>query len=343
MLCAAPALSVKNAFLPDAGIAVSINVDSFNSSFLGEYVGHDALKEVVKLAKFEFDTNDPTQMMLKSLLEKSTITMVTAVSANEAGKVSDNPEVALKKTMICIQLPQPLGAMVDAVVMGLTNIKKEGYSVAPNVINECKGVLVKGEDGTRLAMNFSADGKYAFIGLPEMLAKQLTDAAAAAAPAKLVAANVSGLPGAFVSLSILVTEDLKAAVSAESPEAAGFASTVETLNLSAAAVGGDAINLKLAGIFITPEIAGAVKSMADEYLPQAKAMAPALVNGQEVPFLNTLNAGQDGNVVSFSCTLIPKDILIIGQVVNTFMSAANDGDHDDDYDDDDDGVEIEDL
>ena len=83
--------------------------------------------------------------------------------------------------------------------------------------------------------------------------------------------------------------------------------------------------------------------MADEYLPQAKAMAPALANGQEVPFLNTLNAGLDGNVVSFSCTLIPKDILIIGQVVNTFMSAANDGDDDDDDDDDDDGVEIEDL
>ena len=343
MLCAAPALSVKNAFLPDAGIALSMNVDSFNKSFLGELVNHDALKEVVKLADFEFDPNDPTQMMLKSLLEKSTITMVTAVSPNEAGNVTDNPELALKKTMVCIQLPQPLGPMVDAVVAGLTNIKKEGCTVAPNVINECKGVLVKDEDGTQLAMNFSADGKYAFIGAPELLKKQLTDAAAAAAPAKLVATNVSGLPGAFVSLSILVTEDLKAAISAESPEAAAFASTVETFNLSAAPAGGDAVNLKLAGNFITPEIAGAVKSMADEYVPQAKAMAPALANGQEVPFLDTLNAVLDGNAVSLSCTLTPKDIEVIGQVAKAFMSANDDDDADDDDDDDDDGVEVEEL
>ena len=36
MLCAAPALSVKNAFLPDAGFALSMNIEALNKSFLGE-------------------------------------------------------------------------------------------------------------------------------------------------------------------------------------------------------------------------------------------------------------------------------------------------------------------
>ncbi|MBO4620077.1 MAG: hypothetical protein J5654_08200 [Victivallales bacterium] len=344
MLCAAPALSVKNAFLPDAGFALSMNIEALNKSFLGEYVNHDALKEFAKFAEFEFNPNDPSQAMFKALLEKSTITVVTAITVPEMFEINDKPEAAAQKAMACIQLPQPLGPMVDTAVVALTNIKEEGVTVVPNIINECKGVLVTKEDGTRLALNFSADGRLLFVGLPELLKKQLTDEAAAAAPAKLVDANASGLPGAFVSLSILVTETLKAAISAESPESAAFASTVETLNLSAAPAGGDAVNLKLAGNFITPEIAGSVKSMADEYVPQVKAMAPVLANGQEVPFLDTLNAIQNGNAVSLSCTLIQKDIEIIGQVAKAaFMSAAVDNDDDADDDDDDDGVEVEEL
>ena len=340
MLCAAPALSLKNAFLPDAGFALSMNLDALNNSFLGEYVGHDALKEMAKLAEFEFDANDPTQVMLKALLEKSTITVVSSVSPNEATEVTDKPEEALKKSLVCIQLPQPLGPMVDSVVEALANTKKQGMTFAKTAINECKGVTVTEEDNTKVALIFSADGKLIFVGLPELLKKQLTDEAAAAAPAKLVAANVSGLPGAFASLSILITEDLKSMIASSSPEAGGFASTLEFLNLSAAGAG-EVIDIKVAGAFITPEMAGAVKSMVDEYVPQVKAMAPALTNGQELKCLDTIAAAQNGNAVSISFSLTQKDIFTIMQVANNFMNANDDADDDDD--DDDDGVEVEEL
>ncbi|MBR4517762.1 MAG: hypothetical protein IKO65_02045 [Victivallales bacterium] len=335
MLCAAPALSVKNAFLSDAGFAFSMNIEALNNSFLGEYVGHDALKEAAKLAEFEFNPNDPSQTMFKALLEKSTITVVTAITVSEADEIADKPEDAAKKTVACIQLPQPLGPMVDAAVVALTNFKKEGVTVVPNVINECKGVLATDEDGSRLAMNFSADGRLLFMGLPELLKKQLTNEAAAAAPAKLVAANVSGLPGAFASLSILVTEDLKGAVGSASPEAGGFASMLESLNLSAAGAG-ENIDVKVTGVFTSPDTAGAVKSMVDENLPQIKAMGPALANGEELKCLDTIVASQNGNAVSVSFSLTQKDIFSIIQLVGKFMNA-------DDGDDDDDGVEVEDV
>lgn len=342
MLCAAPALSLKNAFLPNAGVALSVNLEAFNNSFLGEYANHDVVKELAKIAEVELNPNDPAQTMFKALLEKSTITLATALTVNEASQVTDNPENALQKTLVCVQLPQPIGPMVDAAIVALTNQKSDDTTIAPTAINECKGVQITDkDDGTRLALVFDAEGKFIFIGAPELLAKQLTDAAAAAAPANLVAANASGLPGAFASLSMVVNDELKAAVAENNPQVAGFVSTVENLNLSAAPAG-SAINVKLVGNFLTPEIAGSIKAMADEYLPQVKAMAPSLTNGQEVAFLDTIAAAQDGKTLSLTLALTQQDIATIVQAVNTLTADTDDGDDDDD-DDDDDGIEVQEL
>ena len=340
MLCAAPVLSVNNAFLPDAGVALSVNLAAFNNSFLGEYVNHDVVKELAKIAEFNLDPNDPVQTMFKELIEKSTITLVTSLTINEAQGVSNAPETALAKTMFCIQLPQPIGPMVDAAIVALLGQKSDDCTIAPTTINECKGVQVTDkDDGLRLALVFDAPGKNIFVGSPELLAKQLTDEAAAAANQKLVAANASGLPGAFASLSMVVTDSLKAAIAESNPQVAGFVSTVEDLNLSAAPAG-NAINVRLLGNFLTPEIAGSIKSMVDAYLPQAKSMAPGLTNGQDVAFLDTISATQNGKGLAVACSLTQQDIATIVQAVNTLTADFDDGDDDDD-DDDDDGVEVE--
>ena len=71
-------------------------------------------------------------------------------------------------------------------------------------------------------------------------------------------------------------------------------------------------------------------------------MAPSLTNGQDVAFLDTIAAAQDGKTLSLTLSLTQQDIATIVQAVNTLTADTDDGDDDDD-DDDDDGVEVQEL
>ena len=344
MLCAAPALSVKNAYLPNASIAVTINAAKFNRSFLGELVGNDIIGVALEGAEIEIDPNDPIQAQLKALLEKSNITFTTELSVSEASSGLE-PEKAVEKSMACVEFPQPLGPLVDGLIAQMAATQKDGMTFEPIVINGFKGVkITDNKDGVAVAMVFSANGKCLFLATPATLTKQLTEEAAAAAPAQLLAAQANAVDGFFLNLGIILTDEIKAMAAEASPEAAGFASTMNALSFSASATG-ELVNLKLGANFITPEIAGAIKSTFDsEVLPMVQPMASSLAQGSDVSFVNTLACSLDGTQVNLTCSLSQNDIFTIMQIFNSATSGQGADDLDEDGDDEDeDGVEVEEV
>ncbi|MBP5299869.1 MAG: hypothetical protein J6Y80_00560 [Victivallales bacterium] len=335
MLCAAPALSLKNAFQPDANLALSMNLGTINSSFVGEYVNNDIIGSLAGFVEQPIDPNDPTQAMLKALIERSTITLSVHFNADDVQGIDElEPADALKKFVVCIEFPQPLGPLVDVMIGQLSAVKRDGMSASPLQINDFKGMKVTSDEGLAVAVAFSADTKFAFLGNEESLKKQLTEEAAAAAPAKLVTALKQGYAGGTATLAIAVTDEIKSLAGQTNPEAAGYLSTVETITVAVNTLQ-STVDIKLAAAFTDADTAAGVKTLLDEQvIPGAKQMAPAFANGADLAFVNTFAAAQEGNSVSLSVSLNQKDIMCIGQIAMQFMMNNQAQD-----DDDDDGVE----
>ena len=224
------------------------------------------------------------------------------------------------------------------------------YKSAPGVYKFVEGFSLKkmnltDEEGVVIALVFSEDGRLFFVGAPDVLKKQLT-AEAAAAPARLTVAQANALDGSFLSVGIVMTDEIKAMATDASPEAAGFASAVDVFLFSAATSGG-LVDLQLGASFITPEFAGAVKSMLDtEVVPQVKAMAPAVAGEADVSFVNSLACSQKGNVVNLTCSLSQADIFTVVQLVGKFMDGGSEevDELDEDVEEfDEDGVEVEEV
>ena len=338
MLCAAPALSVKNAFLPDAGIVCKLNAEKFNRCFLGDFANNDIIGLFLSQIEVEMDPSDPVHAQLKALVEKSNITITSSITP--ADVQSDlTPEEGFSKILICVDFPQPLGPLADAAIAKLTAIQGDDLKAERTKINGFKGVKLY-DDDMALALVFSADGKRLFLGVPKVLAKQLTAEAAAAAPSQLLATQKNALDNAFVSVGFIMTDEYKALLSELSPEAAGFVASVKTIAFSAAAATNGRIELKVDVRFTSPDVADTVKSLIDAAIPEIKTMVSA--QGEDVACINTLACTAKGDLVSLSCKIGQEDISSIMQIVS---AATSDSDDDFDYandDDDDDDLDLDD-
>ncbi|MBQ4479630.1 MAG: hypothetical protein II943_03225 [Victivallales bacterium] len=344
-LCAAPALSVKNAYLPDASIALTLNAHKLNNSVLGDFFDHDALGTLAGFLDIELDASDPVMAELKSRLERANITVVSSLTMADVNGDELSSSEAVKKFMVCVELKEALGQLVDVVIAKVVSTESTEYTAAATQINGFKGVNLTDEEGVVIALVFSEDGRLFFVGAPDVLKKQLT-AEAAAAPARLTVAQANALDGSFLSVGIVMTDEIKAMATDASPEAAGFASAVDVFLFSAATSGG-LVDLQLGASFITPEFAGAVKSMLDtEVVPQVKAMAPAVAGEADVSFVNSLACSQKGNVVNLTCSLSQADIFTVVQLVGKFMDGGSEevDELDEDVEEfDEDGVEVEEV
>ena len=345
MLCAAPAakpapsLSAKNAYLPDATMVVTLNAQKLNNSFLGDLCDHDLIGTFCSATDLDVDFSDPIMAQVKSQFEKANITVVSALTP--ADFESNVPPV--KKFMVCCELKEALGPLVDVIIQKAIAQETDEFTATAIRINGCKGVKIVDKEGLTMALVFDGNGRYVFLGAPEILKSQLTEEAAAKAPARLLAAKANALDGAFLNAGIVMTDEFKAMAAASAgPEFAGFISTIDSF-LFSASTSGNIINLQLGANFITAEVADAIKSMLDsEVIPQVKAMAPALANGADVSFVNTLACTQKGSLVKLACSLSESDIMTIGQVISAAYSGSGDSD-DYDFEDDEDGIEFEDV
>ena len=160
MLCAAPALSVKNAYLPNASVAFTLNAHKLNNSFLGDFFDHDAFGTLAGAFEIEFDSSDPVMAQLKSCLERANITVTSALTMEEVNSFDDlNGQTASKKVMACVELKEALGPLVDIAIAKIVSTESDKYTAAPTQINGCKGVTVTDKDGVPVALAFSEDGR----------------------------------------------------------------------------------------------------------------------------------------------------------------------------------------
>ena len=129
-LCAAPALSVKNAYSPDASIALTLNAHKLNNSVLGDFFDHDALGILAGFLDIELDASDPVMAELKSRLERANITVVSSLTMADVNGDELSSSEAVKKFMVCVELKEALGQLVDVVIAKVVSTESTEYTAA---------------------------------------------------------------------------------------------------------------------------------------------------------------------------------------------------------------------
>ncbi len=312
-LFAAP--TVQNALLPNAEIVLAGDKAFSKSPFV---------KDLSKTILAQFETlcegNDALLQAVKEIQQNPDIATDVVFSASFSGafkggdKDMDTSKIEFIygveaeksfKEDVQKRLDAEIGkADSDTLIKKATY--KEGwlaYELAP-----------KKEPEFKLLFLVSPDGKQLFMGTVATVKRQL-DNPPALAPYVAQYYNTDRTKGSAITFAILLSEPLQKLIqsnfggeAADDPNSAMILSLVSSLRaLEYASVAkADSMDLRLDGNFSAPEMAGMLKPMIDQFLPQVTQMVPIML-GKDLPFAKTLKSYNKGSHTGISANLVKED------------------------------------
>ncbi len=313
VLFAAP--TVQNALLPNAEIVLAGDKAFSKSPFV-----KDLSKTI--LAQFEAlcEGNDALLQALKDIQQNQDVATDVVFSAAFSGAFKNGAEdvdTSKIEFIYGVQAEKSFKADVqkrlDAEVAKAdsdTLIKKatykEGwlaYELASKKEPEFKILLVVSPDGTQL-----------FTGTVATVKRQL-DNPPALAPYVAQYYNTDRTKGSAVAFALLLSEPLQKLIqsnfggeSAEDPSAAMVLSLISSLRVFeyAFVAKADSMDMRIDGNFSAPEMAGMLKPMIDQFLPQVTQMVPIML-GKELPFAKTIKSYNNGSHTGISANFVKED------------------------------------
>ena len=313
-LFAAP--TVQNALLPNAEIVLAGDKAFSKSPFVKELS-----KTILAQLETMCEGNDTLLQAIKEVQQNPDVASDVVFSAAFSGAFKGNGEdVDTSKIEFIYGVEAERSLRADIQKRLDAELAKEDGDMLVKQAAYKEGWLAyelapKKEPEFKILFVVSPDGKQLFTGTVATVKRQL-DNPPALAPYVAQYYNNDRTKGGAVSFAILLSEPLQKLIqtnlnvdSEEDPSAAMGISILKALRVFeySFVAKADSADMRLDGSFSAPEMAGMLKPMIDQFLPQVTQMVPIML-GKDLPFAKTLKSYNKGSHTGISATFVKEDV-----------------------------------